>query len=778
MSHSCRPPRLGTHLLLLSIVSVGSLSARYAITEPGTASYWPPTTIIGYVVGALLLAVIGCRSSWMIKHRNSVNVYSHIGKAIGIGLLLAPFAWSVFGFTTSARFLPLEQAAIAALTNVAFFLGAFPGISRNDSAAVAVSFSLALAALMLGDHAAIAPLTTVFGGLCAVWLAHRYWRDSSAPTSNRDNAHPPVMALGCFVVFLVCVSVAFSGIRGSLAKTWGEWMPSSGGSLRANSAALLGAGDGDWAVSGPNARGTGAVDSEYFLESKLASIYDVLTDAYGEPLTAKDLFRSISISIDQMIDFKGGKAPDFGEAGRQFSMYRQTQKKRDRSQSVQANALLYVEGDAPLHLAMTIYDKFDGVSWHEPEESIEICRFEAREPDLSWLWLLKDRDHEFLGGSRIHTLRFGRLSTERIPLPSHLERLRLGQAGGANARQWAMETFAWIYEGVLRARHCLPSGTYLEVGSHPVDPSNLIADESLFTPTSVNDPHLDIPEHLSASATALASQFTHLPRGWEQIDGLVKHLRLHYAHDRDAILPPTCDDPIHHLLHQARGGPAYQFATAAALALRSLGYRTRVVSGFYVNPRNYVAAAGYTTVKTEDAHFWIEVQTMPGVWISLDPTPGYEVSWYRPTILARIFKATADAKNWIVAHPVASTAIVIISLLLWWRRWRIYERLMTLWCVYWPFRSDDDRLVHTLRLLDVRSRLCGQRRPLSATPRFWYGGIDEPACQSFLSHLYESLYGPVRGAGANSESVTRLLCRAAIRTVSLGRLRARLLATR
>ncbi|MCG8405198.1 MAG: transglutaminase-like domain-containing protein, partial [Phycisphaerales bacterium] len=533
---------------------------------------------------------------------------------------------------------------------------------------------------------------------------------------------------------------------------------------------------GDWAVTGPNARGTGAVDSEYFLESDLASIYDVLTDAYGEPLVAKDLFRSISISPDQMLDPEGGKAPDFGEAGRQFSLYRQTRKQRDRSKSVDASALLFVEGDTPLHLAMTVYDEFDGVRWHEPEESTEICRFEAREPDASWLWLPRERGHAFLGGSRLHTLRFGRLSSERIPLPNHIERLRLGRAGGANARQWAMETFAWVYEGILRARHCLPSGTYLEVGSHPVDPSNL--DECLFCPASIDDPHLDIPEHLHGSATALASQFTHLPRGWDQIEGLIEHLRLHYAHDRDAVLPPTCDDPIHHLLHESRDGPAYQFATTATLALRSLGYRTRVVSGFYVNPRNYVAAAGYTTVKTDDAHFWIEIQTTPGVWISLDPTPGYEVRWHRPSMLSRISNAVVDVRDWIVAHPGTSAAILLASILLWWRRWSICERLMTLWCVYWPFRNDDDRLVHTLRLLDLRSRLSGQRRPLSVTPKAWYGRIAEPACQSFIARLYESLYANTRRAGANGDTTVQALCHAAICSVSLRRLRMRPLASR
>ena len=74
----------------------------------------------------------------------------------------------------------------------------------------------------------------------------------------------------------------------------------------------------------------------------------------------------------------------------------------------------------------------------------------------------------------------------------------------------------------------------------------------------------------------------------------------------------------------ARRGPDYQFASAAAVLLRLLEYPTRLVSGFYASPDNYDPETQHTPVVKEDLHFWAEV-FLPGLWIVIEPTPGYEV---------------------------------------------------------------------------------------------------------------------------------------------------------
>jgi hypothetical protein len=355
-----------------------------------------------------------------------------------------------------------------------------------------------------------------------------------------------------------------------------------------------------------------------------------------------------------------------------------------------------------------------------------------------------------------------------------VERFRLGRQGGDIVKRWALDVLTWAHDGILRARQCLPSGTYVEIASHAVDQAALFRSSDLVGDGAVNDPCMRLPEHLRPSAEALAARFAHLPRGWAQIDAVLDHLRTHYAHDRDATIPPTCTDPIHHFLHQAQGGPAYQFATAATLALRSLGYPTRVVSGFYVNPEDYVARAGNTPIRADDAHFWIEVRTAGGDWLTFDPTPGYQTEWYQPTWMERAQQVAASLTQLLRAHPIVSAVGLVLSIGLWWRRLWLRERLLTLWCLWWPLMSPDRRLVDTLQLLDLRSQLCGRRRPPSRTPLAWYQRVDNPACHEFVLRLYEATYGGVQNTATSDVSGVTQSCRAVVRAMPVLRIRTRL----
>ncbi len=756
-----------SRLLLIGTVSAGALAARFAVTEPGVRVFWPVLFVLAYALCAIGIVVLDERRGWFSRNEIGRSLgYSMRGKMLGAVLFVAPLVPCLAALFGATQIVPLEQAVIATLINVAFFLAAFPAIARNEFAALGISFFLALAGLMLNGQATHVWLIVLHGGLIAIWLAFRYWCHVSAVSANGARPAAPIWAYGFIVLLMTGASFVVSNTAGGVAKNWGEWLPSSGGGQRGNSSALLGAGDGDWAVSGPNARGTGAVDSEYFLESELSSMYDVMTDAYGEPIPPDQLFRAIFVDEEQFLDRDGRKAPDFGEAGRQFSLYRETLQNRQQQASEDAKALLYVEGGGPLHLCTTIYDSFDGISWHEPPVIDHRCHLESHDPDHSWLWL-KDRPAlECLDGCRFHTLRFGTLSTDRVPLPSYLERFRLGKAGGANAQQWAMETFAWVYDGVIRARHCLPSGSFFEVASQSIDESKLALAKPAVKSPDGNDPNLEIPESLRNSAASLAHQFESLPAGWPQIQGLTAHLRQHYAHDRDASLPPTCDDPIHYLLHQAHGGPDYQFATTAALALRSLGYPTRVVSGFYVDPKKYVATAGFTPVTKDDAHFWVEVKSTDGGWVKFDPTPGFELHRYRPTLLGSVLDSVGQVWAFAAARPVRSCLLLFVLVACWWRRWWIVERSLTVRCLLAPFRDDKARLAMTLRLLDLRSRLAGAARQPHVTPRDWYGGRHDAIGDAFLAQLYAASYGDTTCATEDQKKTNTHLCRKVVRRLS------------
>src|SRR5205085_1957064 len=89
-------------------------------------------------------------------------------------------------------------------------------------------------------------------------------------------------------------------------------------------------------------------------------------------------------------------------------------------------------------------------------------------------------------------------------------------------------------------------------------------------------------------------------------------------------------------------GPDYQFAGAAAVLLRVLGYPTRLVSGFYAAPGRYDPQTGHTPVVQDDLHFWAEVRLPPGDWLVVEPAPGYEVLGPSPSGPARLRSRLPD----------------------------------------------------------------------------------------------------------------------------------------
>lgn len=67
-------------------------------------------------------------------------------------------------------------------------------------------------------------------------------------------------------------------------------------------------------------------------------------------------------------------------------------------------------------------------------------------------------------------------------------------------------------------------------------------------------------------------------------------------------------------------GDGEQYAVAAALMARSIGFPARVVVG-YLPPRDAEPDEGPRVFRSEDLQAWIEVQAADGAWIQVDPNP-------------------------------------------------------------------------------------------------------------------------------------------------------------
>ncbi len=131
-----------SRLLLIGTVSAGALAARFAVTEPGVRVIWPVLFVLAYALVSLGLALLDDKFGWFSRNEIGKPIgYSIRGKMLGVVLFVAPLVPSLAGFFGATQIVPLEQAVIATLINVAFFLAAFPAIARNEFAALGISFS-------------------------------------------------------------------------------------------------------------------------------------------------------------------------------------------------------------------------------------------------------------------------------------------------------------------------------------------------------------------------------------------------------------------------------------------------------------------------------------------------------------------------------------------------------------------------------------------------------------------------------------------------------------
>ncbi len=217
----------------------------------------------------------------------------------------------------------------------------------------------------------------------------------------------------------------------------------------------------------------------------------------------------------------------------------------------------------------------------------------------------------------------------------------------------------------------------------------------------------------------LATQWTTgVPRGWQQVETIARRLREEYQLDDEWRPEAGCPSPVAHFLFISRRGPDYLFASSAALMLRSLGYSTRVVTGFYADPRQFDRKSGHTPVTKEDAHTWVECSLGANYWATVEATPGYEVLDPPPSLIARLFAAAQRLGLWvwIIGYPPVPS-------------WAVY-------CWHWHSPGAGGPVPHGgvalaggerpaatrpghVQLLEKRLAGCGEPRPAAATLTTW-----------------------------------------------------------
>jgi hypothetical protein len=135
--------------------------------------------------------------------------------------------------------------------------------------------------------------------------------------------------------------------------------------------------------------------------------------------------------------------------------------------------------------------------------------------------------------------------------------------------------------------------------------------------------YLQLPNEPSR-VRALAQHLTEgilSPSG--QVDRLVQYLRDsgRFEYDTSAGSPANVD-AVDDFLFRSRRGYCNQFATALAVLAREIDLPSRLITGYTTGTERY----GTFVVRQRDGHSWVEIYLQDQGWVTVDPTPGFDVA--------------------------------------------------------------------------------------------------------------------------------------------------------
>jgi len=641
---------------------------------------------------------------------------------------------------------------------------------RSLSLSVVCSGFLTLFATFISDSSIALWFALVWGILCLWWLVNNYW--AQVETAAAVGVQPArfqriVFTLFGCAVFLVGASFVAGRIP-VVMKLQAELMPTSGGTTGKDSAARRGVGNGDALIAAKkHATSFGSVETDVFLDSEQPSLFDVFSDEFGEP--KKKLER---IERAQALSPKNLKNEDgsFTEANRaasssEFNIERELPEERKPVDDLVSESLMFWHGESGTHLAAQRFAHFDGAVWsnaevntHASARAIECTIIDQQ----SWFGpsgtSVQNSISPFVD-SLPEAIKFTRYRSPTIPTRQGVQLWCIDKVD----RQ---DFFVISLDECLQMpdREHVPDYTVVRMINSRIDLERL---EDLVRNCSPGKSHKELTDDCRLELNRLAHDYAgNLPRGWQQVQSIISGLRTQFVLDRVrefALSDPMGDSESwalnQFLLH--RRGPDYLFATAAALMLDHLGYRTRFVAGFYANPKHYVAREGEISILPSDAHAWLEIDVGHGYWIPLEPSPGYLAPQYTASIWYRMKQHRLAIAMWTLTVSATTLCIYLLrGLLIEWVSWVAFPALFLL--------NDRLRITWLTWLLDVRCQLAGVPRTkgtvlrehlnrfrtdlpsdlgqqvhlyLESADRMWFGGVSSLSkCdQAAIAQVWQGL---------------------------------------
>lgn len=658
---------------------------------------------------------------------------STIGELMFLLVYVAlPFITDIALRRAAAHGNPIEIQLTLAIRNLMLGLVVLPS-SVTRRLAVMTSLFLAIYGAIVSVSAIGYGLLTAYALMGLWWLMGDYWQRLSSRFPDESTTEIPwfaravVMSLVLFSLGGGALAFQVDGVTSAVA----GFLPSSGGTGGQDPFARGGVGDGDQMVGATDdADSFGPIESELFLESKQPTLYDMYIDTYESPVPQKREGNSRAIPLSSDANQKQNHV-NHGQnkkSNREFSAIRceSGNRKRQNQNDIDSNALLYVAGRTPLHLALAIFDHWDGrelsLGEDPPEQRLWL---DPDESSRNWARQTGPARPKAFGPSERHQLKIINLKTPIVPTPANWTALHIDKLHDAGFFRW---------EGGLPrlGGTRIPALSVVHVESQPLRREYL---DSLVLRRGRETIHPVASDRLHQLALKWTVAAT---SDWQRVASICHELQK-FTHDSELFVPEETSDAVEYFLFESQGGPDFLFATSAAVLMRSLGMRSRVVSGLYADPVNYDRMAKATGVYTRNVHFWTEVATEDGHWIPVEPTPGFEVLYARPTFLEVALAAIAGGLGMLVGNPVSSSFVMIaIFGSLAFRR-QLFAKCATAW---WHVRLNATPRQQVLRSVLLLHRLTAGRssaRRAGQTVDQWLTAIGSSSHDSLVIDEFRSL---------------------------------------
>ena len=764
-----RRPALGTLLLALlatwcitCLRFAGSSDPVWLITEVVVLAGWCS------VVRLVLIPRWGDRF-----HANYQSTAKLWIWGIGGLLILTPWLsrWILVGFLGSSGEAN-ELVALAMLQTAGLWQAAVARTSRDEWLSFLISCFLVLFGLASSDRGDMIQIAAPFTVLASWWLMARYWDSiedgflvsESAPVVPLRLSILGILGLGALAL------LAWNSFSKDAANRLEGFMPTSGGNRQGESWARQGVGDGDMLIAAKDEAFTfGPVDSDLFLESEVPSMYDLVSDLYGETPPKKRRYAR-AISLDNEIKEMEREATESKKNSKEFSALRQPKSndKKFEPKGTDSKAIAYVIGETPQWLRVESYDHFHDNVWTHSEELVDTQA--NKNPSMISIQNKPWMQVQFPPAELVYSVR-ERLATKVInfqsprllspSLTTHVHIDRVDQVdfySWTNDGQLMMPNRDYVPQlTVVHQLYQIPQLHSLRVASSSY--RQLSHGKNAHHPQSAHRhgdwigayTHLDEwHEKPSARVAAFVDEvFGKLPpkaTDWNRVEAIVGGLRK-FEYDLSATAPEDCKDVVDHVL-EAKRGPDYLMASAAAVMIRQLGIPCRICTGFFASPKRFDRVAGQTAVLPEDLHTWVEVH-VHGMWVAIEPTGEYPIPREWMTWQQWGVEMAWACRDYFRNHPYQTLAIGAVLGFAYYFRQRLAQALVCSLSLFSLLLKPERRLRYSLRLLRLRMWLWNEHMPVHATLQAWLGpqltqraSLPPSAAESFIGLAQRMAYAP------------------------------------